>query len=86
MPTGNRYAPYVRAALLPQDLPIRVNGLPENGRFNSEYEVTLELTYPSNDYSPLTEGAPFFLVEGSKVVGEGQIASSMSDSRQKGGN
>jgi hypothetical protein len=75
MPTGNGYAPYIRAASLPQDLPIRINGLPDEGNFETEYEVTLELTYTSNDYSPLAEGSPFSLVEGSRVVAEGRITS-----------
>src|SRR5438046_1327245 len=75
MPTGNGYAPYIRATSLPHDLPIRVNGLPDEGKFEKEYEVTLELTYTSNDYSPLSKGVPFLLVEGSRVVAEGRITS-----------
>jgi translation elongation factor EF-Tu-like GTPase len=76
VPIRDGYAPYVRSAATTQDLPVRVNGMPINGKYEMPYDVEVELMYhPKIDYSALVEGTEFTLVEGTKTVGEGAITS-----------
>jgi hypothetical protein len=76
VPVSDGYAPYLRAATLSTDLPARLNGIPSNGKYDTSYEVEIELSYhPKLDYSSLTEGSKVELVEGPKVVGEGIVTS-----------
>lgn len=78
VPIRDGYAPYVRSAAITQDLPVRVNGMPINGKYEMPYEVEVELMYhPKIDYSPLVEGTEFTLIEGTKTVGEGAITSAI---------
>jgi hypothetical protein len=80
-PVGDGYAPYLRTSTGKQDLAVRVNGMPEqDGRFSVSYDVELELSYhPAVDYSSLQRGTPFYMIEGRKVVGEGEVTSSQYD-------
>ena len=78
VPIRDGYAPYIRAEGLSQDLPIRVNKMPLNGKYETRYDVELELSYhPTMDYSPLVEGTAFKLIEGPKTIGEGVITSAI---------
>ena len=74
VPTGDGYAPYARVA--GNDLPVRLVGMPGDGKYETEYEVLLELTYhPSLDYSALAAGTRFELIEGPRVVAQGIVVS-----------
>lgn len=78
VPVGDGYAPYLRPhGATSYGLAIRVNGMPDHGgQHEVSYSVEMELTYyPGQDYTSLTPGATFLLVEGPKVVGEGEITS-----------
>lgn len=78
VPVGDGYAPYLRAGSFTNALAIRVNGMPSEGKFDTEYEAALELTYyPRVDYSKLQEGTRFLLLEGPKTVGEGVVTSAI---------
>jgi hypothetical protein len=78
VPIGDGYAPYLRAASFADVLAVRVNGMPLEGKFDTEYGVALELTHhPRIDYSKLKEGTNFFLLEGPKTVGEGVVTSAI---------
>jgi hypothetical protein len=78
VPIRDGYAPYIRADGLPEDMAIRVNGMPLNGTYETWYDVELELSYHTTlDYSPLVEGTAFRLIEGQKIVGEGVVTSSI---------
>jgi hypothetical protein len=75
---GDGYAPYVRIAGLASDLPIRINGMPRDGRYEVSYDVELELSYhPRIDYSQLREDVQIQIIEGPKVVGEGVVTSAV---------
>jgi hypothetical protein len=77
VPIRDGYAPYLRVEGSIVDLPVRVIGMPLNGRFGVAHQVELELMYPSKlDYGTLVEGCGFKVVEGPKIVGEGVVLSS----------
>ncbi len=49
-----------------------------DGQYDVKYEVEIELMYhPKFDYSPLKPGEKFSLIEGVKIVGAGEIISSI---------
>ena len=76
VPIRDGYAPYIRAEGLAEDLAIRVNKMPLNGKYETWYDVELELSYhPRIDYSPLVKETAFKLIEGPKIVGEGVVTS-----------
>lgn len=77
VPIGDGFAPYIRAKMLAEDLPVRINGMPvKNGQFESQYEVEIELMYYSKlDYSSLLSGTEFELIEGVRPIGAGEIIS-----------
>ncbi|HEY3757190.1 MAG TPA: hypothetical protein VGL42_13650 [Opitutaceae bacterium] len=76
MPIGDGYAPYLRSVAMPEDVPVRVLGLPKNGTFDASHDVELELTaHPEIDCSALEHSEPFELVMGVKVVGQGVVSS-----------
>lgn len=78
VPTGDGYAPYLRATPCVDDLAIRINGMPPDGKFDTTYDVALELSYhPRIDYAKLKEGIRFLLIEGPKMVGEGVVTSAI---------
>jgi len=55
---------------------LKISAFWTHGSFETEYEVELELSYhPRIDYSPLSEGKKFKLIEGPKMVGEGIVTS-----------
>jgi hypothetical protein len=76
VPIRDGYAPYVRVGGLAEDLPVRVNGMPINGQYETSYEVDLELSYhPKLSYSALQPNTVFEIIEGPKIIGEGIIIS-----------
>ena len=78
VPIRNGYAPYIRSDANAQDLAVRINGMPINGKYETPYDVEIELTYhPRVDYSCLINGTKFTMIEGSKTVGEGTVTSAI---------
>lgn len=78
MPVGNGYAPYLRSALISEDLAVRLNNVPAGAQFNQAINVTIELSYyPKLNYGMLTEGVSIQLIEGPKIVAEGICKSSI---------
>lgn len=78
MPVGSGYAPYIRTDLVPDDLAVRVNNVPDGAQFGEAITVTLELSYfPQLDYGQLVDGILIKLIEGPKVVAEGVCKSSI---------
>lgn len=78
VPVGDGYAPYLRLhRATSYGMAVRVNGMPDHGgQYEVFYPVEIELTYyPSQNYTSLTPGATFLLIEGPKAVGEGEIVS-----------
>ena len=76
MPVGSGYAPYLRSALVAEDLAVRVNDVPVGADFGQTISVLIELSYyPQQDYGNLTDGVPIQLIEGSKTVAEGTCKS-----------
>jgi len=78
MPVGSGFAPYLRSSVFSNDLAVRINGMPVSGKYATDYEVEVELSYhPKVDYSLLEIGTRFEVIEGRKVVGKGNVLSAI---------
>lgn len=78
VPVGDGYAPYLRPdGFTAYGAAVRVRGMPDHeSQHEVTYAVEIELTYyPHPEYWSLIPGATFLLVEGPKVVGNGEITS-----------
>jgi hypothetical protein len=78
VPVGDGYAPYLRPrGATFYGLAVRLYGMPDHGgQYDVPYSVEIEMTYhPRRDYSSLTPGATFIIVEGPQAVGEGEVMS-----------
>jgi hypothetical protein len=67
------YAPHLRVDSNGEYLGVRMVDGPAELRPGDSAEVAWELMYDGVDYSPLSEGARFMLMEGPRVIGEGEV-------------
>jgi hypothetical protein len=74
MPVDSGYSPHACTPSGQEYLPIVLLGVPSSATFNTEFEAVVELRYPGRlDYSILTSGQEFDLVEGVKRVGRARL-------------
>lgn len=72
MPVGDGYAPYLRSAVVKEDLAVRINGIPKGAEQGEVITVEVELTYYDKmSYGELSKDLPVELIEGPKTVASG---------------
>ena len=74
MPVDSGYSPHACTPGGQEYLPIVLLDVPDSATFNVEFEAVVQLRYPDRlDYSVLTSGHEFDLVEGVKRVGRARL-------------
>ena len=56
-----------------ETLGVRITEISQSSKLGEPIEVSFELIYPNVDYSSLTRGSTFRIMEGSKIVGSGLV-------------
>lgn len=74
LPEGSGYSPHACSPDGEEYLPIIFHDIPTSATLNAKFEALIEFRYPDElDYTPLTTGKQFDLVEGVKRIGHAQL-------------
>lgn len=74
MPEGTGYSPHACSIGGKEYLPIALHNVPHTAKLDFEFEASIEFLYFQRlDYSILTSGEEFNLIEGVKIIGKARI-------------